>query len=225
MRSPPTSKVAELAPTCAEPEGECCRNYHHGDLRRCLLEAASELIVERGVAGTSLREIARRAGVSNRAPYHHFADKMGLLAELARIGFEDLRASMRSHADVADPDERLRLLGQAYTDFARDHAGAFQTMYWAELCEPDNFPDRDDSAEPCFQLLVQALAELARGTADEAELEKVAIAGWATVHGIAMLRAQGVLDKKTDDESVEAMVSGVVERATRMLASEARRLS
>ena len=100
--------------------------YHHGDLRRALLEASLALIDESGIGALSLREAARKAGVSHNAPYHHFKDRGSLLAALAEEGFAQLAADMTA-ARAAAPDARTRLeaCGQAYVRFALNSPARF----------------------------------------------------------------------------------------------------
>ena len=197
------------------PEGEdaeCCRGYHHGDLRRCLLDAAFEVIRERGITGTSLREIARRAGVSPRAPYHHFSDKLSLLAEVARTGFETLNASMRQARVIDDPADRLLDLGYRYLRFAKENPGKFQAMHWAELCEEEHFPDRQDVASAPFAYLLETLAAVSSRQLTGEELEEQGTIAWAMVHGLAMLRADGVLSAKRQDLDSEAAEEELLHR-------------
>ena len=231
--SPPSGDVAvdggacePVSPERVSPEQEdCCRAYHHGDLRRGLLEAARDLLIERGVPGTSLRAIARRAGVSNRAPYHHFEDKMSLLAELAREGFAEFTRRMLEHESVEDPVERLRRQGRSYVRFAIEFPSDFEVMYWPELCDRQNFPDREDCAKPAFDALIHALSQIAGPEASEEDLAEVAIAGWAGVHGLATLQAQSVLSHLEEEGmgDSETVIDGILDCTNRMLVGEARR--
>src|SRR4051812_17717177 len=93
--------------------------YHHGDLRRALIEMALTMLTEEGAWNFTLREVARRAGVSHAAPYNHFADKSALLAELAALGFETLRAQMETAAQRHPRSSRQALIaiGEAYVRF------------------------------------------------------------------------------------------------------------
>src|SRR5690242_4627498 len=108
------------------------RAYHHGDLRRTLLEASLELIAESGLDALSLREVARRAGVSPGAPYHHFESREQLLTALAVDGFALLGEAMRSARDAAgaeDVIERFGAIGEAYVRFALAHPAHFRLMF------------------------------------------------------------------------------------------------
>ena len=212
----PRDKTVDLAKLqVLGPEGEdadCCRGYHHGDLRRCLLDAAFEVIRERGIAGTSLREIARRAGVSPRAPYHHFTDKLSLLAEVARTGFETLNASMREARVIEEPAERLLDLGYRYLRFAKENPGKFQAMHWAELCDEEHFADRQEVASAPFAYLLETIAAVSSRELAEQELEEQGTIAWAMVHGLAMLRADGALSAKRQDLDGEAAEEELLHR-------------
>jgi AcrR family transcriptional regulator len=199
------------------------RGYHHGDLRRTLLRAARELLVERGVTGFSLREVARRAGVSPRAPYHHFPDRIALLAEVAREGFSSLTSLMAAEMAIADPEERLRALGAAYLRFAVENPADFQTMHCDELCSLETFPDRPDVAEGSFGYLFLTLQELAGRPLSEPEGRRIGLVAWAAVHGLATLRSEGVLRTDFPDDDLDDVVAEAVARTARMLVTELRR--
>src|SRR5688572_13586500 len=105
--------------------------YHHGDLRQALVDAVLVMVAERGDAGeVTLREVARRVGVSHNAPYRHFEDKDALLAAVATDGFHLLEAALRdARADVTDAEERFVRTGLAYLAFAREHRGYLSIMH------------------------------------------------------------------------------------------------
>ncbi len=102
------------------------RPYHHGDLRRAILGAALDVITAEGPSAVSLRDLARRAGVSHAAPAHHFKDRVGLLTAIAAEGFGLL-------ATALDDAEDLRDAGVRYVRFAREHPAHFQVMFSPEL--------------------------------------------------------------------------------------------
>src|SRR5512133_2304967 len=118
--------------TAPKPPGR----YHHGELRRALLDASLAVIERDGVSALSLRELARRLGVSHAAPAHHFPDKAALLVEIAREGYERFGAALAAAADAApDDDARLAAIGRAYVDFALAHPATFRVMFGRELAE------------------------------------------------------------------------------------------
>ena len=108
-----------------------CRPYHHGDLRRALIEAARTIIVRDGAQALSLRGVAREAGVSPAAPYHHFKDKQELVLAVGQMGFEYLGVAMEAELAKADDSiaERLMAIGVAYVLFARDNPDLYRLMY------------------------------------------------------------------------------------------------
>ncbi|HSN90738.1 MAG TPA: helix-turn-helix domain-containing protein, partial [Anaeromyxobacteraceae bacterium] len=108
--------------------------YHHGELRRALLDGALAVIERDGVSALSLRDLARRLGVSHAAPAHHFTDKMALLAEIAREGFERFGAALGAAAEASpDDDTRLVEIGRAYVGFALAHPATFRVMFGRDL--------------------------------------------------------------------------------------------
>ncbi|MGH7528396.1 MAG: TetR/AcrR family transcriptional regulator, partial [Gemmatimonadales bacterium] len=102
--------------------------YHHGDLRRALIETALTMVTEEGAWNFTLREVARRAGVSHAAPYNHFADKSALLAEVAALGFQALRRQMEGSARRPPRSSRQALLGiaTAYVRFGVEHPAHYR---------------------------------------------------------------------------------------------------
>jgi len=114
-------------------------HYHHGDLPNALRCAAVEVIDERGLGGFSLREVARRAGVSHTAPAHHFGDVRGLLTSLAAEGFDALHDSMQAAcAGIDDPVERLAALAESYVELGRSHAAHCDVMFRMDVVDPDD---------------------------------------------------------------------------------------
>ncbi|MDW5326360.1 TetR/AcrR family transcriptional regulator [Plantactinospora sp. KLBMP9567] len=178
------------------------RPYHHGDLRRALLSAAATAIEESGPAGLSLRDLARRAGVSHAAPAHHFGDKAGLLTAFATEGFEmlaDRLARIRQESDG-----NLLELGVGYVMFAVRHRAYFEVMF-----RPDLF-HRDDAALAAGQQ--RARAALRAGVAGlpaapvGPEAAQTELAAWSIVHGFANLWLGGALrgDQVGDDPEAAA---------------------
>lgn len=152
--------------------------YHHGNLRGEMLRFAEEGIAEHGPAALSLREVARRAGVSHSAATHHFGDKAGLLTALATDGLTDLAARL----EAARPAGFLEV-GVAYVRFSADRPGAFAVMFDRDLVHPED------------PMLTAARAEAGRALhgevatilPSEADVATGAIAAWALVHGLAAL--------------------------------------
>jgi AcrR family transcriptional regulator len=187
-------------------------SYHHGDLRRALLDAAMGLVRERGIDGFTLREVARRAGVSHNAPYHHFRDRSALASALVVEGFEDFSAVLERAADRARGGElvRIRALGMAYVRYAFEDPERFKLLWRPELREGADQAEVEAAGERSYQPLVSALRRAReRGeVSSEPELEAQALAAWSSVHGLAMLLIDGPL-------RVDVVGTATVERLTR----------
>jgi AcrR family transcriptional regulator len=169
--------------------------YHHGNLPEALLDAAAALLQERGVAGTSLREVARRAGVSHSAPAHHFGDKAGLLTAVAREGFRRFLVAL-AEADEASadrPEERFTEIGVAYVRFAVENPAYFSVMWRSDVQDPRD-PAVVEFAAPAFEILRRNVADLqARGWKRDDDTLGVAIGCWSVAHGLATLWLEGAL--------------------------------
>jgi AcrR family transcriptional regulator len=167
------------------------KTYHHGSLRETLLEVGEALIAEKGVEAFTLRECARRAGVSHGAPAHHFGDATGLLSELAAIGFEELDALMTRYRAEGAPEPYAQFVatGRAYVDYALQHPARFQLMFRGEKLRLESERLRT-AADRTFGQLVQTLSVLPRRRGHEATalgLGEQAGLAWAIVHGVASL--------------------------------------
>jgi AcrR family transcriptional regulator len=160
------------------------------DLRQRILEVSEQLLESEGLAALSMREVARRSGVTHQAPYHHFADKESILAELVTQGFDELtrrmaRANSRGHA--GDRMAMAMEAGQAYVGFAIEHPGVFRIMWRPELCDPMRFP----LAMEAGALTHAELQRLVRQLHGDAEVDPLSSVYWAQVHGLACLMVDG----------------------------------
>ncbi len=163
--------------------------YHHGALKAALIEAADAILDEGGAGAVSLREAARRAGVSATAPYRHFADKEALLAALATNGFVAFGQALAAAAQGSD--NPLGAMGQAYVRFALARPGRFRLMFGpAGIPDRRRYPDLAAAASRTHEQLVAAVRRRTPGAADP---ETAAIAAWSVVHGLAHLLLDGML--------------------------------
>jgi AcrR family transcriptional regulator len=192
--------------------------YHHGALREALLQAAERVLEREGLAGLTLRAVAREAGVSHAAPAHHFGDLTGLVSELAAIGFRQFNAAMAT-ATATDipPAKRPMARAKAYVAYARAHPGMYGLMFRTERLDHSR-PSLCEAAEAAFAGLAEAVAARRQETISEAALtldQAAAIArAWSLVHGFTMLMLDGRLQdilhrlpKGTDvDMLLEAML-------------------
>lgn len=164
--------------------------YHHGDLPAALRAATVELVAERGPVGFSLREVARRAGVSHAAPAHHFGGSKGLLTAVAIEGFQDLCLAFESAvAGIDDPVERLTAMGKAYVGVAVNQIGHFAVMWTDELVDTSNadFVEVSGRAYGYLENIVSAIAEEHNPDLD---IDAASILTWSAVHGLAMLHCK-----------------------------------
>ncbi|NKC32389.1 TetR/AcrR family transcriptional regulator [Falsiroseomonas selenitidurans] len=166
--------------------------HHHGDLRRALLDAVAEIVLEAGPERVSLRECARRAGVSHSAAAPHFGDKRGLLTAFATEKSERLRAAMeQAVADLppgADARAVLAATGHGYLGFARDNPAHFRLMFRTDLIDTAD-PAWRHAAQAARDPLDRAMAALVPA-ADAAALRARLAFAWAAVHGFCTLRAE-----------------------------------
>ncbi len=159
------------------------KRYHHGNLRDGLLRAAAELLDAGEPLG--LRAVARRAGVSQAAPYRHFADKDALLAAIVRQGMMALEAAM-VEAMVPDPLERLQSMGVAYVEFAVAHPGWFRLMFGYQVSANCDTPRGGGFVE-----LRRAVAECVETGVIQGDLESLTLMCWSLVHGLSHLMLDG----------------------------------
>ncbi len=183
--------------------------YHHGDLRRALLDAAMGVLEEDPGASLSMRDLARRLGVSHQAPYHYFRDRDALLKALGDAAIGDLLAAQQQAvAAQTDPRERLIALGTAYVDFAATRPRAFELVFDARLCPPDApSPGRAPLIRANEDLLGRCIADLcATGWRPGADVEATALAMWGTAHGLASLVMGGHIPREAIDGVLRQVV-------------------
>jgi len=187
--------------TIADPT----RPYHHGYLRRALLDAALHVLTEQGLAGLTLRAVARRAGVSEAAPYHHFASKAALVEALVVETLQQLAQALQEavQASTGTPLDRLVATGVAYVRFALDHRASFQILYRPELrhlSSPTSDSDGiarspiDQAGMAAYHVLLDAIVACQQaGEVVPGDPLPLALTAWATVHGLAQLLLDGVV--------------------------------
>jgi AcrR family transcriptional regulator len=169
--------------------------YHHGNLRAVLLESAVALIGELGPKGFTLREVARRAGVSHSAPYRHFASKDELLQAVAEEGFQRLSESMEEAIeDGATAMERLQLSGSGYVEFALRWPNHFAVLFDLPRVLPGCGDAKNPAGLGAFGVLIRCIeAAQAEGSLPAGDPLPVALTAWSLVHGIAKLAVSGTL--------------------------------
>lgn len=187
-------------------------SYHHGNLRETLLDAARRLVEADGAGEVSLRAIAREAGVSPAAPYHHFESRRALLAAVAASGFHTLRDAMADAATEAPatdgPLGRLQAAGIAYVTFAVDHPELFRLMFSGVVANRSDFPELQGASEATRAVLGSLLAPEAGGETGAA-IPSPALAAWSTVHGLAFLLVEGVAGEEARTKTPEEIAREV----------------
>ena len=167
-------------------------DYHHGNLRRALIDAAVSAIAKHGVDALNLRQLAARSGVTPGAPYHHFTDRDELLAAIAEEGFGRLGAELIAGRDAAgdEASARLEALGRAYINFAISCPGYFRVMFHGD--GKSSGPSAPGLR--AFHLLRDAvLACQEAGTAPAGDPSALVLTAWSAVHGFATLWVDGAL--------------------------------
>lgn len=165
------------------------RNYHHGDLRRALVDQATKLVGAHGHPSITVRQVAREIGVSNTAAHYHFATREALLAAVATRGFEEMTAALEIAMGAAtDARSRFGELGSAYVRHALEHGRMYQLMFSAETATRDEYPELRAASDRMFALLVDAIragqeAGLVRGGPPV----DTALVAWSAAHGFASL--------------------------------------
>ncbi len=166
-------------------------HYHHGDLRRALLQAAVDLVGEVGVQGLSLREVARRAGVTHAAPYRHFPSKESLVAAIAEDGYRTMMRYMQeAQASLGDapPLQRFYASGNGYLQFALAHPAYFRLMFGATELNRRDYPSLREAAEAAFHLLLDSVVACQEsGELKAGDPRELGLAAWSSIHGLASL--------------------------------------
>ena len=175
------------------------RPYHHGDLSRALIEAARRLLESEGPTALSLRAVAREAGVSPAAPYHHFKDKGELLDAVAKEGWEMLDGALaRAKAEAPSIRDAMTALGVAYVCFARDNPALYRVMYDTARDKealPETMQDGEDSA---YCKVRNTLIEAGADPSASLDLELATVAAWCAAHGLAEMRGFKQFDHLKD---------------------------
>lgn len=198
------------------------RSYHHGDLESALVRSGLAIVERRGVEALSLRSVARHAGVSHSAPYHHFADKSALLAAVAAAGFDQMVAVIQEQSLLVradDPVDRLRAVGDGYVRFAIGRPSVFRLMFRPELTMPGRHPRLREAEARAFAALMQTIVAMQQiGAIGGADPRPPAAFAWSTVHGLALLHIDAVFAETPvgsvpfdalANEINEAIVSGL----------------
>lgn len=191
----------------------------HGDVRRLVLDAAISIIKSDGAESLSMREVARRAGVSHQAPYHYFGDRSGIFAAIAEEGFTLLADEFRR---VSPNEENASKAGFiAYVAFARHYSGHFRVMFRSDICGVSTHEATGDAADDAFNELLMMVSRTIGESANSDDAMTFAIMLWSQAHGLATLMLDGPLERKLPPGAdLDTLISNVVNLASHMVSLE-----
>jgi AcrR family transcriptional regulator len=224
MRRAPVPR--KVRPAKAQP-------YHHGDLRRALIDTALQLVTEEQDWSFSLREVARRAGVSHRAPYNHFPEKLDLLAATAAVGFERLRDGMRrAMVGIDDPEALLVAIWRTYVCLGLENPALYRLMFGPALSDAGS-GDRPTVARlagaEARAVLEDVILRGARSAAFDVspdnprDVELAALSAWSAAHGLTMLAIDRLPPAELSvDDMIERLLGIVVAGLRRSRAGQSR---
>lgn len=181
-------------------------SYHHGDLRRALKDEALNVIAREGLEAVSLRGIARRLGVSEAAPYHHYSGKQELLAAIAADAYRGLHERLDAAVTAAgdDPFSRLHALGRAYIEYGLENRGRFRLMFGEHMVDLAAYEEVVEAGRPTRSVLREVVAAcLGSGAVDVSSMERTT---WALVHGITWLVAEAEIRAEGDETEIDRLV-------------------
>ena len=152
------------------------------------MEAAADLLSELGPGGVTLREVARRAGVTHAAPYRHFQDKQALLAAVATEGFVQLRAAVEEAVNARSPEEAMEQVGMAYVRYGQDNPARFRVMFGDQVGDKRGYPELIAADQAVFDLLVDVLrGAQSAGALKRGDVQSMAMIAWSMVVPMARL--------------------------------------
>lgn len=197
------------------------KQYHHGDLKQSLLNAAEMELSEKGVEAFSLRGVAKRSGVSHAAPAHHFKDAQGLLTALASSGFERFVALQQKRQKQANtPLAQLVASGMGYIEFAIEYPAMFRLMFTSDRLDPDD-QALATTGKTAYDHLANAIEQLVGDDPyQNCEAQQTLITAWGLVHGMAdliisqRLKMIYAMDKAERDKLIEGLLTDVFEKHT-----------
>lgn len=193
------------------------------ELRAKILEASIALIEEEGLAKLSMREVARRAGVTHQAPYHYFADREAILGEIAEAGFRLLsesvqRAIATEHGAKPHAAACMETMGRAYVEFAVSHPAHFRIMFRPELVDLENCPGARAEGDNAFGMLTRVVHEAVLEGLPAYPSESALVAMiWSVAHGLACLLLDGSLANKLPNSARDAQIREVMSAFGAML--------
>jgi AcrR family transcriptional regulator len=221
-RTRKATKLASERPAVRQRRSSGDTPYHHGDLREALLKAAGRVLERDGLAGLTLRAVAREAGVSHAAPTHHFGDLTGLVSELAAIGFRQFNASMKAaSASGTTLPEKGMANAKAYVAFAQAHPGMYGLMFRSNERLDHSRPALHEASEAAFAGLAGSVAAHRQEqiSKESLSLDQAAFIArnWSLVHGFTMLLLDGslsdILHRLPEGTSAEILLEAMMRAA------------
>jgi AcrR family transcriptional regulator len=189
------------------------------DLREACLQEAFRIIGERGVEGLSLREVARRLGVSHQAPYRHFASRDHILAACVARAYQEFAAALEDRPRDHDPGRDLHNMGEAYLAYARAEPLKYRLMFGTTLPPPSEHPEMMANARRAFALLHEAIGQLGGRTGRT--VSKDAVFVWAAIHGLAtIMHSEAVHTLNLESGAGEQLEPHLLARLSRALAGD-----
>jgi AcrR family transcriptional regulator len=193
----------------ARPARKSSNTYHHGDLRDALVQAALREAEQGGPEAISLKALAKELGVSQPAPYRHFADREALLAAVTAEAFRQFSAMLREAIGKPSRRSKLSRFAQATLEFGLHRNGIYRLMFASRtMACASNEGELHVAAMECFALLLEALEAPAVGLLRE----RYALQIWAALHGVIMLAEQGLLTGNVANVSREELVEDMMQQ-------------
>lgn len=193
------------------PSRKRARSYHHGDLKAALVEAAASIVRTKGLDALTLREVARRTGVSAAAPYRHFPDRRSLVAAVAERGFVRLQEAMIAGMQSARGRAGLKQVAVAYFEFGLANPAEYRVMFGPEMADTRDFPSLRETGRGVLGGVAEAVTQLQNaGLIGPGDPWLIAVALWSTLHGLVMLALDGQTEGIADSDAL-------VEEATRIV--------
>ena len=191
----------------------------HGDVRRLVLDAAIAIIELEGAESLSMREVARRAGVSHQAPYHYFGDRSGIFAAISEEGFTGLAQAFRDVHETEMPATKAGFI--AYLNFAREHVGHFRVMFRNDICGVATHALTQTAADSAFDELRLMVSRITGPEIDPNKAFTFAAMLWSLSHGLATLVIDGPLPNKVPPGTdLESQIQAVIDLSSHMVALE-----
>ena len=191
----------------------------HVDVRRLVLDAAIAIIELEGAESLSMREVARRAGVSHQAPYHYFGDRSGIFAAISEEGFTGLAQAFRDVHETEMPAAKAGFI--AYLNFAREHVGHFRVMFRNDICGVATHALTQTAADSAFDELRLMVSRITGPEIDPNKAFTFAAMLWSLSHGLATLVIDGPLPNKVPPGTdLESQIQAVIDLSSHMVALE-----